>query len=441
MNAQQTPFTIGLTYWPRRKAYRWWSAFDRAEVRDELAHVASIGINLVRFYIRWEDFQPATDRINSRAFRSLEQALDAAAAARLKVVPVLFPAGFAGAVQLPRWAGSVDPLDELWQTARFGPRMSFSSRGAGTASLASLGPALTYRAPAQAPILYEYGYHYSTPRNPFDDPVMRDAQSYFVSEIVGYFGSHPAIWGWQLGEGLERVMRPSSEAAVRDWYLQIAGLVREHHDSARVIGVTSERGLTMRSGPRPEHLAEACDMVGVAADPPLRLPGSEQAPLRALSFTHSLVTTLAEKPVIVAGLGVPTTSESHPDAVTDQVFGRQRTVTRLDAERQARFVVTAVEQLQRAGAAGAWLAAYADYAPELWRLPPLDRALRERSVGLVDQTGREKLVAIALRSLAARVRDSTATPQRHTLPEVDPERFWRDPERACRELWRSFESE
>ena len=31
------PFTLGVNYWPRRKAMYWWSDFDAGEVREEFA--------------------------------------------------------------------------------------------------------------------------------------------------------------------------------------------------------------------------------------------------------------------------------------------------------------------------------------------------------------------------------------------------------------------
>ena len=32
-----TDFTLGVNYWPRRKAMYWWSNFDAGEVREEFA--------------------------------------------------------------------------------------------------------------------------------------------------------------------------------------------------------------------------------------------------------------------------------------------------------------------------------------------------------------------------------------------------------------------
>src|ERR671938_691386 len=98
MSEQQIPFTLGLTYWPCRTAFGWWRSFDRGEVREELAHIAALGCNTVRFCLRWEDFQPGPQRINGGALRSLEYARDAAHEAGLRAVVVLFPVTIGGAL-------------------------------------------------------------------------------------------------------------------------------------------------------------------------------------------------------------------------------------------------------------------------------------------------------------------------------------------------------
>src|SRR5437762_3581874 len=114
------PMSLGLTYWPRRTAHDWWRAYDRGETREELSHVATLGCNTVRFCLRWEDFQPGPQRINSAALHALEHALDTAGAAGLRVVAALFPVALGCALQLPGWANGANPLDELLRAQRRG---------------------------------------------------------------------------------------------------------------------------------------------------------------------------------------------------------------------------------------------------------------------------------------------------------------------------------
>ena len=124
-----------------------------------------------------------------------------------------------------------------------------------------------------------------------------------------------------------------------------------------------------------------------------------------------------------------------PGWIADSAYGRGLHTYRGAPEQQAIFVEATLDRLQRAGACGAWLASYADYPAVLWRMPPLDRAIRERTLGVVDVSGREKPAAEALRAFAAQHR-----PVRAVAPPIDtdPERYWREPQREFARLCGEF---
>ncbi|HEX5691914.1 MAG TPA: hypothetical protein VFX76_17990, partial [Roseiflexaceae bacterium] len=119
-------------------------------------------------------------------------------------------------------------------------------------------------------------------------------------------------------------------------------------------------------------------------------------------------------------------------------YGRPTRAYLGNAEEQAAFVATALDRLRSAGARGAWLTAYADYPTEQWRRPPLDRVTRARTLGIVDREGNEKPAAAVLRAFAA-----ARHPVADVKPpiEVDPDRYWREPQRSFVELWREFDAE
>ena len=71
-------FTLGVNYWPRRKAMYWWSEFDPDEVREEFDLIADLGLVLVRIFLLWEDWQPAPDQVSAQALSHLEQVCDIA---------------------------------------------------------------------------------------------------------------------------------------------------------------------------------------------------------------------------------------------------------------------------------------------------------------------------------------------------------------------------
>jgi hypothetical protein len=420
MSEQTQPFTLGLTYWPRRTGHNWWRAFDRGETREELSHVATLGCNTVRFCLRWEDFQPSARRVNGAALRALEHALDAAQESGLGVVMALFPVAIGGALQIPSWANSVDVLEELHSAARL------------------VGPTIVLHPNSGPPLLYDNAYHSNQTRDLFGATPILNAQRYFIQEVTGYFRSHPALKTWQLGEGLERVRKPGSAQAVAEWFAAMGEALRKQDAKTPLLGVTSARGLTLGTGSRPEDIAKSCNLVGVAADPPELPERGQPIHTRYVAFLHALTAALAERPAIVTSLALPTASEGQASWIDDSAYGRPLHVYQGELEEQAAFVEIALDRLHRAGAHGAWLTSYSDYPPPLWQTPPLDRAIRERTLGLVDAEGREKPAAAALRAFASQ----RPTVLNVTPPiVVDPEKYWRDPKRSFDQLWRDFNSE
>lgn len=418
MTDQQRPFSLGLTYWQRRAGFRMWQAYDRGAASEELAHIAALGCDTVRLCLVWEDFQPGPERTNSAALRNLEHALDAAHAAGLRVVPALFPVAAGGALQIPYWANGPDVAGALRRSGR-------------DRSL------VVVRPPGLVPVLTGAGYRPAQAGDLFSETTAVEAQRYLVRELVGYFGAHPAAWTWQLGEGLERVHRPASERAARAWLGNLADEARRARPGVQLLGVASARGLELRAGPRPEDIAAACDLVGVAADPQELPPENQRRHTSYPAFMHALVAGLAGRRAIVTSVGMAAGLPGGPGWIDDQSYGRQLRAYVADAGGQAAFVEAALDRLYRAGAAGVWLASYADYPEELWRTPPLDRALRQRALGVVDAAGREKPAAEALRSFAQGLR-SAGGEQPSPPPALDQERYWSDPRKQLHELWREF---
>jgi hypothetical protein len=179
-------------------------------------------------------------------------------------------------------------------------------------------------------------------------------------------------------------------------------------------------------------------LLGVIADPP-ETPGAAQPRRHSdpAAYLHALVAGLAERRTIVVGLGMPSTLKGETSGWTDDtLYGHTYTLYLATIEEQATCVDTTIDRLYREGAAGVWLPAYADHPEELWRLPPLDRARRYRTMGLVDATGQEKPAAMALRDIARRLRSATDT--RPQPPALDAERYWNNPGRMFGDLWREF---
>ncbi|MBK6561958.1 hypothetical protein [Candidatus Amarobacter glycogenicus] len=53
------------------------------------------------------------------------------------------------------------------------------------------------------------------------------AQMRLVDELVGFFGNHPAVWGWDLGAWAEQLPLDLSRGAWEDWVGQVAERIGE----------------------------------------------------------------------------------------------------------------------------------------------------------------------------------------------------------------------
>lgn len=50
-------FMLGVNYWPRKSGVRMWQQFDAAEIDAEFAQIHELGMNTIRVFPLWNDFQ------------------------------------------------------------------------------------------------------------------------------------------------------------------------------------------------------------------------------------------------------------------------------------------------------------------------------------------------------------------------------------------------
>jgi endo-1,4-beta-mannosidase len=100
-------FLTGVNYWPRRSAMYMWERFDLDEIREDATRIRALGLDVVRFFLSWEAFQPAPDRMDPDLLDRLVAVMDAFADAGLRAMPTLFTGHMSGVNWLPVWA--LDP--------------------------------------------------------------------------------------------------------------------------------------------------------------------------------------------------------------------------------------------------------------------------------------------------------------------------------------------
>ncbi len=393
------PFTLGVNYWPRRKAMYWWNNFDPGEVREEFSVIRELGLQVVRLFLLWDDFQPDPNSVSKEALEHLVTVADIAAENKLGLNVTFFTGHMSGPNWSPRWLlGGIDhPYKDPWM----GLLRDIISEGKPTPQ----------------------GYY-----NMFHYDVAIKAERLLISTVVGALKDHEAIWLWNLGNEPDLFAWPLTSDEGADWVKQMVDLIKSIDSKHPVtIGLHSAE-LQFDTGLRIDKIYRHTD-IAVMHSYPMYTPWARR-PLDPdfVPFTCAVTAALAGKPILMEEFGGPTAQPGEPSHVMKwtETNGREREQFVASEEDFAEFIRQTLPKLQDSGATGALIWCYADYVPELWNLPPCNNAQHERFFGLVRADGSLKPHAKVIREFAL------TKPQVKPIPdyakfEVDPEEFYRSP--------------
>jgi endo-1,4-beta-mannosidase len=397
MEIRMTDFTLGVNYWPRRKAMYWWSNFDQAEVCDEFAVIKDIGMNVVRLFLLWDDFQPEPTSVSSAAVDSLVKVADAAADLGLGLDVTFFTGHMSGPNWSPRWllGGNLPPpAHQHWLR-------DVVSAGKKT----------------------DQGY-----RNMFHDEMALNAERSLLKTVVSTLKDHPGIWMWNLGNEPDLFAWPNSSDEGAAWVREMVGLIKAIDPTHPVtIGLHGD-GLHRDNGLRIDKVYAETD-VAVMHSYPMYTPWARQ-PLDPdfVPFTCALTAALGGKPVLMEEFGGCTAlpGQATYNMKWMETNGREREQFMASEDDFAEYIGLVLPKLQHSGATGAMLWCYADYIPELWDLPPCQNAQHERFFGLVRPDGSLKPHAKVIQEFAK------TKPQVKPIPDyaklrVNADEFYADP--------------
>ena len=352
-------FVLGINYWPRRKAMYWWSQFDAAEVEDEFSLIQEMGLNVVRIFLLWDDFQPEPGSVDKSALQDLEKVADIAAAHGLGLDVTFFTGHMSGPNWAPRWL-----LDK-------------------TATYASPYFAFVRQVISQGQIVPDSAY-----RNMFIDPVALDAERLLLKSVVGMLKDHPAIWMWNLGNEPDLFAWPADAAAGRAWVHEMTSLIKSIDPLHPVTVGTHSDSLNRNNGLRLDQVHRETD-IPVMHSYPMYCEWS-RGPLDPdfVPFTTALTAALAGKPALMEEFGGCTNLPGKPSETWEWVaYGSPRTQFMASEEDFAEYIRQVLPLTQEIGSTGAFLWCFADYATELWNVPPCLESRHERHFGLVRPDG------------------------------------------------------
>lgn len=338
-----TVFSLSIPYWPAESAIYWWENFRRDEVTRDFQLAASLHLRHLSVSLLWSDFQPDPGRLALTALHSLETTLTVAEDFQMQLSIVVFPVKQGDLLCAPSWA-----LADL-------------DHGAGRT--------LTGHSLSRRPL-----------RDVFRDPVMLQAEAFFVREIVHAFTDHPAIAGWVLGEHMSAATAPGTRPAFEEWIGTLAESARASRCREPLWHAVSARDLIESAFLEPGSLAPLDVRLRVADDwrPWWARGGGETWQ----AFLVGYATCLSGHPAVITNLGsCAGDEESHLSGTTRD-------------QRAAEALERVVPLLAGVGGGGGAGTSLFDFSASLAASPPFDREPRLldsgcfRRDGTIKQTGR-----------------------------------------------------
>jgi endo-1,4-beta-mannosidase len=391
-------FRVGVNYWPARTAMAWWSDFDRGEVVADFSRIAASGLDSVRLFLLWEQFQPAPDELDRAMLDRLVTVADLAGHAGLAIVPTLFTGHMSGVNWVPAWALGGSDGD-----ARFRVVSDGKVTNAGL-------------------------------RNWYTDPSVAEAQALFAAEAAAALAGHAALWAWDLGNENSNCVVPPNRSSALKWLERMTSAIRTADETALITVGLHMEDLEQDRNLGPSEVSEACDLVSMHGYPIYADWAEGPTDEQLLPFLTHITRWLGRGcNVLFSEFGLPTYRQGDPNA--ENARRRSRSVL-IEERAAAAYTGRALAALRAAGSVGVMLWCYTDYDQGIWEQPPLDLAIHERSFGLWRADGSPKPSVAAVSAFVDAVRIDS--PERPAWIDIDSDEFFLDPAVQLRRLYRRY---
>lgn len=397
------PFVLGVNYWPRRKAMYWWSNFDAGEVREEFAIMREIGLNIVRLFLLWDDWQPTPDTVSAECLENFGTVCDIASENNLMLDVTFFTGHMSGPNWAPGWMLEGPKPDWLRQLVSGGR-------------------------------VVDSGY-----KNYFTDETSRSAQRLLLQTVVSTYKDHPAIWMWNLGNEPDLFAIAPNHAIGKAWVQEMVDLIKEIDPDHPVTCGLHVASLGTSTALRIDYTYDICD-VGVMHSYPMYTPWA-RSPLDPdfVPYTCALTSALAGgKPTLMEEFGGPTAAPGQESYVWNWIaYGKPRTQYMASEEDFADYIRQVLPKLVEVGATGAMLWCFADYIEDLWDRPPCSESRHERFFGLVRPDGSLKPHAQVIKEFAAT--NPTIQPASRTVDlDISVDEYYNNPAEHYPRLYRVY---
>lgn len=379
---------LGIGYLPSRTGPALWKAFDPNEIEEDISHIAELGFEALRVPLFWSDFQPALDRIHPRALDHFGHFLQIADDHGLKVKAGLWTGMWDGALWWPDWGIRPAPLPPHWQV-----------------------------------IVNDSWVHWGRIRHPFIDERMLVARELLIHELVSFYGTHPALLGWEPLPGFGRLAAAGPGAAL-DWIGSSVEALSEASPACYNSFLLALDALETATAVWPD------DVIALGGVPSLsiatfasdrrRLPLSS----RWIAFALDLTSTLAGQPMGLHLAGLPTMAPGEPSSSRDGVYCANE-------EEAAEHLANVIAIARNRNCPDLWLWRWCDIPESRWNSPPYDRPNWRRHTGILRADGSEKKLVEALQYGGGQ--------GDYPRLEFDPEEYRADPRNQFLRLWNEYQ--
>lgn len=371
-----------------------WREFDIGEVRDDMAQIASIGFDVVRFFALTRDFLPAPMSVAPEMIARLEQVALAAKDAGLKSIPTLITINMSGRFWWPDWM--VDA--------------------------------------------------HGIPADLFSDPAILRSQALLVETCARALSRDTSIRAFDLSNEIDDSQRPRSRDAGWLWASLLANTVRRVAPGTPVQIGAHLPSLTTPNYMRIDDIAGVADEDVMHAYPLYCRTARSFLDPELVPFSCALTAGLAGsgRPTLMQEFGLCTAPPGSAGyTITDDFLGKPLSQYLASEEEAATYYSEVLERLFRTGAAGAYAWCLGDYDARLFDRAPISTAVRERTFGLVRSDGSEKPAADVFRKFRQRrdagmLDQSTAVIPR--VLDINPDEYYSAPQAHFDRLYAGWPS-
>jgi endo-1,4-beta-mannosidase len=400
--SEPVPFRLGVNYWPREKGVTLWKNFDIYEVHSDMNTIAELGLDVVRVFLTWEDFQPDPEGVNCCALARLTALCDAAAAEGLKTIITLNTGHLSGHNWPPPWLldTQAKPFDDR-------PVVTMGQRIQG-------------------------GY-----RDPYMDPMARKAALRLVRAIARTLSDHRAVWAYDLGNSPNFFARPTDSSVVHDWYVELTETLRTLDDNHAITCGLCAQSLFAESASRAEDAYASSNFASIQVSPYEVTLEPYLLDADFVPFSCAMTTALSGKPCFVSEWGLSTAPLAHLTQGTPISSSSSHGV--LATERAASdFAEEVLPKLVEVGALGALLGNYSDVGASLYGRPPYDTSEHERHRGLFRADGTTKPHGQVIRRFAETNPLVQSPPSRRAMLDISIDEFYENPRSHSQRFYETF---